>query len=89
MIVDDGGSPLVLLETGTTDTPGTFYTGNGTSVLTFRSTVQVRLRSIHADMSFVFLLGSFFHGAVSIGSLVREQTIKKCKYPIACTYLHI
>ncbi|CAM9547550.1 unnamed protein product, partial [Laminaria digitata] len=40
VIVDDGGSPLLLLETGTTDSPATFYTGNGTSVLTFRSTVQ-------------------------------------------------
>lgn len=42
VIVDEKGSPLLLLETGTTDSPATFYTGNGTSVLTFRSTIQVR-----------------------------------------------
>lgn len=41
VIVDEKGSPLLLLETGTTDSPATFYTGNGTSVLTFRSTIQV------------------------------------------------
>lgn len=41
VIVDEGGSPQLLLETGTEDRAATFYTGNGTSVLTFRSTVQV------------------------------------------------
>lgn len=41
VIVDEDGSPRLLLETGTEDSAATFYTGNGTSVLTFRSTVQV------------------------------------------------
>lgn len=41
VIVDEDGSPQLLLETGTEDRAATFYAGNGTSVLTFRSTVQV------------------------------------------------
>ncbi|CAM9998664.1 unnamed protein product, partial [Ectocarpus sp. 8 AP-2014] len=41
VIVDEDGSPQLLLETGAEDRSATFYTGNGTSVLTFRSTVQV------------------------------------------------
>lgn len=43
VIVDSSGSPELLLETGMTDRVATFYTGNGTSVLTFRSTIQVSL----------------------------------------------
>lgn len=42
VIVDENGSPQLLLETGTEDSAATFYTGNETSVLTFRSTVKVR-----------------------------------------------
>lgn len=41
VIVDESGSPRLLLETGTDDSAATFYTGNETSVLTFRSTIQV------------------------------------------------
>ncbi len=41
VIVDEDGSPELLLETGAEDRAATFYTGNGTSTLTFRSTVQV------------------------------------------------
>lgn len=45
VIVDEDGSPQLLLETGAEDRAATFYTGNGTSVLTFRSTVQVGVRA--------------------------------------------
>ncbi|CAM9782404.1 unnamed protein product, partial [Sphacelaria rigidula] len=41
VVVDDGGSPQLLLATGAISRPATFYAGNGTSTLTFRSTVEV------------------------------------------------
>lgn len=41
VIVDEDGSPELLLQPGTEDSAATFYTGSGTTVLTFRSTVQV------------------------------------------------
>ncbi|CAM9188184.1 unnamed protein product, partial [Discosporangium mesarthrocarpum] len=40
VIVDGDGSPEMLLETGEEDRAATYYTGNGTSTLTFRYTVQ-------------------------------------------------
>ncbi|CAN0022502.1 unnamed protein product, partial [Hapterophycus canaliculatus] len=40
VIVDENGSPQLLLETGAENNAATFYTGNETSVLTFRSTIK-------------------------------------------------
>ncbi|CAM9804617.1 unnamed protein product, partial [Scytosiphon promiscuus] len=65
VIVDESASPRLLLETGMVDSAATFYTGNETSVLTFRSTIQ--------EDAFTTSLGPFSRTALTRnGGFVRS-----------------